>query len=146
MPFKDPQKKIDYDKKYAKEHPNLMRKHKKIYADKNKDKKHKYYVKNKESIKKYHKEYRKKNPDTVKKTWLKFKYGLTLEQYNEMELRQNGLCAICLTETKLVVDHDHSTGKVRELLCADCNRGLGCYKDEPIRLQRSIEYLIKHSK
>jgi len=46
--------------------------------------------------------------------------------------------------TTLAVDHNHDTGKVRELLCNTCNNGLGCFKDDPKLLQSAIKYLNKH--
>lgn len=54
------------------------------------------------------------------------------------------LCAICGSEEKLVVDHDHKTGKVRAMLCNHCNRGLGHFRDNPATLQNAIEYLHNH--
>jgi Recombination endonuclease VII len=65
-----------------------------------------------------------------------------------MELfeRQNGTCAICGREEwekvkVLGVDHDHKTGRVRGLLCTDCNMGLGKFKDDPALLRKAIKYL-----
>jgi len=77
------------------------------------------------------------------------RYGITVEQYKAMVDEQEGLCAICGTSepgewfTRLVVDHCHSTGKVRGLLCAKCNRGLGQFKDNPQMLRSAIAYLEK---
>lgn len=75
------------------------------------------------------------------------KYGLTVKQYQQMSLSQNHACAICLLSSKeqtkvMAVDHDHQTGKVRGLLCARCNRLLGCADDKPDRLKRAAQYLI----
>jgi len=53
-------------------------------------------------------------------------------------------CAICKKETNLVVDHDHKTGKVRDMLCNHCNRGLGHFMDDPILLKAAAEYLKNH--
>jgi hypothetical protein len=69
-------------------------------------------------------------------------YGITLEQYEEMRISQNSLCAICDREEELLfVDHDHSTGKVRGLLCRDCNAMLGLAMDNTRILDRAITYL-----
>lgn len=71
-------------------------------------------------------------------------YGITLEQYNEMLKRQDGVCKICFRSPKkksLSVDHCHRTGKVRGLLCDHCNRALGWLQDDPKLLARSIDYL-----
>lgn len=82
------------------------------------------------------------------------KYGLTLERYVAMLDEQKGCCAICNhpetlikngTLAALAVDHDHTTGKVRALLCNHCNNGLGKFKDDPKLLQAAIAYLAKHA-
>lgn len=75
------------------------------------------------------------------------KYGITLDDYQEMLAQQEGKCAICgSTEAKnfgdtLVVDHDHATGKVRGLLCGTCNTALGKFRDDPQILRSAICYL-----
>lgn len=78
------------------------------------------------------------------------KYGIRLDEYNQMFADQNGCCAICgkhQTEFKksLAVDHDHETGKVRALLCVNCNLGVGCFRDDSDLLQAAIRYLADHS-
>lgn len=81
---------------------------------------------------------------------------ITPAQYDEMLLKQDGVCAICRTATvlkpapghkrrrQLCVDHDHATGKVRGLLCFVCNAGLGFFRDDPIRLRAAAIYLHDH--
>ena len=73
-------------------------------------------------------------------------YGLDEEQFNTMVNKQYGLCAICLyaEEKALCVDHSHSTGKIRGLLCQKCNKGLGLFKDNPENLDRAAIYLRKN--
>lgn len=75
------------------------------------------------------------------------RYGISLEQYEEMWLRQGGGCAICGGTEKraLAVDHDHATGKVRSLLCGRCNLALGYAQDNPDRLLSLRKYLLAHS-
>jgi hypothetical protein len=70
------------------------------------------------------------------------RYGVSVEQYNEMLVKQDGKCAICRREFKtLAVDHCHTTGRVRGLLCNNCNLILGlCYDDVNV-LKAGIEYL-----
>lgn len=72
---------------------------------------------------------------------LKRRYGLTQADYDTMLAEQGGVCWICGTGGKLHVDHDHDTGKVRGLLCPDCNVGLGYFKDSPVALRRAAAYL-----
>lgn len=59
---------------------------------------------------------------------IKNRYGLTIEQYESMKISQHNACAICGQVKKLLVDHDHTTGQVRGMLCAGCNSGLGHYE------------------
>lgn len=84
--------------------------------------------------------YKDKRRDTI----LKQTFGISLEDYNLMLDKQDGVCAICLNidpVRSLAVDHCHTTGKVRGLLCRNCNQGLGQYNDDVDNLKRAIEYL-----
>lgn len=77
---------------------------------------------------------------------LKKRYGITLEQYELLFAKQNQCCAICKKhqsefDTSLAVDHCHLTGKVRGLLCYNCNMGLGRFKDNINYLKEAILYL-----
>lgn len=100
--------------------------------------------------------WRVRNPHYESSRKLNKRYGITPTQYDTLFISQNGCCAICgNVETarhnrskkiqKLAVDHCHKTGKVRGLLCQDCNRGIGKFHEEIHRLQGAIEYLTKHS-
>lgn len=77
---------------------------------------------------------------------LKRLYGITLDEYNKMLAHQGGCCAICMetASSRLHVDHCHSTGKVRGLLCSKCNTGLGAYRDNTELLKAAVDYLEKH--
>jgi hypothetical protein len=69
-------------------------------------------------------------------------HGLSLQAYRAMRERQKNVCGICKTPGKpLCVDHCHATGKVRGLLCRDCNLGLGNYKDKPVFTRAATAYL-----
>lgn len=75
---------------------------------------------------------------------LKHRYGITLVDYNEMLVEQDSRCKICNIETTgLVVDHCHNSGEVRGLLCGNCNKGLGLFKDSPERMERAAQYIIE---
>lgn len=89
-----------------------------------------------------------------RKSQLKRKFGLTPEQYEEIGTNQGNVCAICKKpehrknkrgETcALSVDHNHSTGKVRELLCRGCNSALGHSQESIEVLEALIAYIRKH--
>ncbi|MGY1679847.1 endonuclease VII domain-containing protein [Geodermatophilus sp. SYSU D01176] len=75
---------------------------------------------------------------------LKRRYGITAEEADVMFEAQGGLCAICRTAPAAHVDHDHDTGEVRELLCFNCNGGLGQFKDDPEVLRAAAHYVDRH--
>jgi Recombination endonuclease VII len=72
-------------------------------------------------------------------------YGITREEFDILSETQGNVCAICRRfpegKTRLSVDHDHETGKIRGLLCGNCNSGLGHFKDNPELLAVAITYL-----
>lgn len=126
-----PSRHADYCKRYRDKHPDKVRESQKAYRVKHSDKlkesrkarydfdSHRYYI-------------------------LYRKYGLTKEQYLSMFNEQGGRCAICEkveTDRYLAVDHCHETGKVRKLLCKDCNTSLGKFNDSPDLLRKAAEYL-----
>jgi len=81
---------------------------------------------------------------------LTYRFGLSKDEYEELLGQQNYQCAICDIDIEncsrdFAVDHDHSTGKVRGLLCSSCNTGLGQFKDSIVNLQSAIRYLKEHS-
>ena len=74
------------------------------------------------------------------------KYGITYTEYDNMYSNQNGKCACCGDEIKRIdkhthIDHCHTTGKVRGILCKSCNIGIGEFKDSVDILQKAIDYL-----
>ena len=111
------------------------------------------YVPTSEERHAYHIRWAEANPEK----WVAMKrkrklavFGLTPEAYAELLEAQGGVCAICgLPERyyrsgkllNLAVDHDHNTGDVRGLLCANCNRGIGMFSDDAETLRRAAEYL-----
>jgi hypothetical protein len=76
------------------------------------------------------------------------KLGVSVEEYNAMVARQNGLCAICggpeRPGVKLSIDHNHRTNVVRELLCQKCNFMIGYADENPERLEAAAEYVRRH--
>lgn len=92
------------------------------------------------------------NPEKYLNKRLKQYYRITLEEYNQMLISQNGVCAICQQpETRirdgkvslLAVDHDHETGKNRGLLCFRCNLGIGYFQDDSTLTSAATSYLLK---
>lgn len=77
----------------------------------------------------------------LRRSHLKKAYGITPEDYDAMLARQGGLCAICRNAAKLVVDHNHVTGKVRGLLCPECNQAIGLLKENRESLRNAVVYL-----
>jgi len=76
------------------------------------------------------------------KIWrIKQKYNLEFEIYLQLIETQGEVCAICKQSKKLVVDHCHTTGKVRGLLCNSCNSGLGQFQDNTGYLISAADYL-----
>jgi len=96
-------------------------------------------------------EHRKANPEmaaiTARKSKIKRLFGITPEDYDKMFADQNGVCAICDKESpdgrRLHIDHCHTTQNVRGLLCPDCNRGLGIFRDQVSLLDKAARYLLK---
>ena len=74
---------------------------------------------------------------------IRFRYGLTLDEYAQLEEDQDWICAICKSEKRLNLDHNHATGKVRQFLCHRCNIGLAALESPLFAEMRA--YLAKHA-
>jgi hypothetical protein len=129
---------LEYAKKYGKQHREKIRQRKQT---------EKYKLK----IKRYNNMRREK----VREFQLMSKYNMTLDDYNKFLEQQNGVCAICKEEEKttdkwkssfrrLRVDHSPKTGKVRGLLCHKCNVALGLFKDDSTLLLKAFNYLAQN--
>ena len=84
---------------------------------------------------------REKHHGSNRSFWLKRRYGVDAVQVEWMILQQGGVCAICKERSAKHVDHDHVAGKVRGILCFNCNRGLGYFKDDWVRMCQAADYL-----
>lgn len=148
----------DYSKEYRLKNPDKEKEHQRKYYLKHKEQKNermkKQYLKNKDKIKERQEKYRLKNKDKIKEYNLIRNYNVTQEQYEQMVISQDGKCAICGKEEtrinnksgkiqNLSVDHDHKTGKVRQLLCNICNNVLGRINDDPDIAIKLARYLYK---
>lgn len=173
MPYKDPAKNAACRKQWAKNNRDKLSRYQKawraahpsstkVYAAK-------WLKKNPGKRAALTRRWRQNNPKTVKAQkirWAKQNpllikaqnlrrtmkiYGLTIEQYNSLAEKQNHQCAICgaisIAERhgRLLIDHNHATGKVRELLCQSCNITLGASKENCERLRLCADYLDKHA-
>lgn len=93
---------------------------------------------------------RKKNycPKRSKRWALKQKYDMTLEDYDFMFIKQGGVCKVCKdperSKDRLCVDHCHTTGNVRSLLCSGCNKAFGLLDENVDYMSRLIHYKRNH--
>ena len=125
-----------------------------------------YGVANREKITERNRLWRKENPERAREAtrrWrannpekfrlaqrrsnYRLKWGMELEEIEAMIEAQGGVCPICKLELVLGgkagahVDHDHDVGHIRGILCANCNTGLGKFKDSPEFLRAAADYL-----
>lgn len=126
MPHKDPEARRAYHSEYRKSHPR------------------KRTLKDNETARAWHSRHPAYNANQM----LKKKYGITSEQRDQMLVAQGGVCAVCggdNSESKRNwhVDHCHTSGKVRGILCHLCNVGLGHFRDKPELLKTAAAYLEK---
>lgn len=151
-----------YDREWRAKHPNYRREkmrqwrkdHKAIIQQETQD----YYAAHREEKLIYGKRYREENKEALAEKRkpkqhgyrLATNYGISEEEYATLLAQQGGKCAACggdnslnRQSTRLFVDHDHVTGKIRGLLCHSCNVAAGLLKDDPERALRLAEYLTR---
>lgn len=117
-----------------------------------------YYYRNQEAmIEKDRKRYRSLTPQEKKARNLRGryrtierKYGLSKTDYDKLIDKQNNRCDICSSpfddkDYQPSVDHCHTTGKIRAILCRGCNSGMGHFKDNSERLRSAADYIDRHS-
>lgn len=119
------------------------------HADKEEAKKYfsDYYAKNREAMKAYKREWTKNNKDKISEYGRKYRYGVDKNQFTKMIEEQENSCKICsknLDTCKAVVDHCHSTGSVRGILCNSCNVALGLINDDLGWLNKAKKYLTEN--
>jgi len=126
----------------------LHRKEEKDYRDKNKANIKQWFLDNPERVTEYRSQYNRMYR-------ISKEYGLSPQEYEEINKNQGGLCAICgQPETQmynsevrvghLCIDHDHVTNKIRGLLCMRCNRAIGLFLDNAQLLKKASEYLEEY--
>lgn len=92
--------------------------------------------------------FREKTKEICRNCDLKSKYGIDVQDYKILFDQQKGLCGCCgkpklMKQKNLVVDHDHSNGKIRGLLCNHCNLGIGMLGDNVESILNALRYLTK---
>lgn len=95
----------------------------------------------------YKRDWRKRNPVQAREYQVRHRYGLTPEQYSKLIEEQDNKCAICHqppVKKRLHVDHDFVTGKVRGLLCSNCNVAIGLLQHDIKKMEDAITYLKEH--
>jgi len=119
------------------------------FKEKERIRKQRYYKNNSKSIREKVANYNKLNSEkrrlVVKKSWIKCRYGIVYEDYLSMHREQDYKCKICKRHADefkkgLVVDHNHKTGKVRALLCTNCNSQLHVLENKEL-YDKYINYL-----
>ena len=131
MPYKDPQKQAASTKRWRDANPERYR----------------------AAVRKSQEKARAENPEefksatarSLRKSKLKAQYGMTVEAYDAMLEVQGGVCKICSANPekgrRLSVDHCHTTGRIRGLLCSNCNLAIGSMRDNPLFLESAAQYL-----
>jgi hypothetical protein len=159
------ERKRESDRKYREAHKEQIRvynrKYRETHLEQQRETHKKYYESHKDEARacsqkwdKEHVEQKREtarnwcaaNPEKVRNYYIKHRYGLT-DGGKQLLIEQGGVCALCGNNPPkgevLAVDHDHATGKVCALLCSKCNRGLGCFNDDPTLLRKATEYAEK---
>lgn len=151
MPHADPIRRREYDKEYKRRNKSRTKEYDKRYR-----------ARHAERISKVAEQWRESNKERIRAYWQKriksgehalwqrtgF-YGITPEQYDDMLVRQDNLCAVCGkifdAESGPCVDHDHVTVNVRGLVHRKCNMLMGMANDDPRVLEAAAQYLRSHS-
>lgn len=167
MPYKDPEARREYRRKYYWAQPEKCREassrwarnnrtrrsrvakeYRRLKGDEIRARELRWREKNRDKLRSYGRKQREKHKaKNAVKAWkrhIRDNYGIGCEEYAKMLERQGGVCAICGSTPKrerLHIDHDHATGEVRGLLCRSCNLGIGNFRDEERVLIKAAEYI-----
>lgn len=130
MPHKDPVARALYHKEYSQRHRDKLRTYR-----------NEYRKEHPEEERSWQESYREGSVEKRKEYVRSYRYGVSPEQYNGMLLTQNNTCAICKNPFIKTphIDHCHTTGKVRGLLCGPCNTGLGVYEKRATDFKKYLE-------
>lgn len=146
MPFRDPEYRRAYMRKYVEANREKLREWQRQWQATHAD-----------SLRAYRQKYHAKRlaadlaavREEQRTAWLQRRYGLTISQFDAMVVAQDGRCAICgdtpADGRSLHIDHDHTSNRVRGLLCGHCNRAIGLFRDNPTVMASAVIYLRKWS-
>ena len=142
MPYKDPEAHRAYQNAYRAANIEKQREYMRRWVESNPERYREY---KRQWHQKRLEEDRAGVRAQTRRAWLGREYGMSEEEYDSMNLRQQGMCGICGDEAQagkaLHVDHDHDTGVVRGLLCGHCNRAIGLLRDDPKIDEKAAAYL-----
>ena len=137
-------------KRWVRANPEKRREYKKTdyarHGDAVRARNKRWYERNRESVAFRTSRNAKQNAPAVRDARFRREYGISLAEVEAMREAQGGVCAICRSPQRagkkgLCVDHCHTTGRVRGLLCHKCNRGIGLFGDAPANFRAAITYL-----
>ena len=94
--------------------------------------------------KEYHLKNKQVRKSQVREQHYQRRYCISAKEFDELVKKNKGVCPICNEEKRLVLDHCHATGKIRNAICSSCNHALGCAKDNKVILSNMITYLETH--
>lgn len=100
-----------------------------------------YAIRNRAAVNAKSAEWQRNNPDRRRAIKRRSQYGIDPETVQARLRAQGGMCKICGCNPATDLDHNHKTGQVRGLLCGDCNRALGLFRENPDMLRSAITYL-----
>lgn len=136
---------IERERANRKEYNDSHKEEYAVYREENKDKINLWHKENYMNNRDRKLEYNRAHREESKVAYIKRKYSIGVEEYNNILRGQNFKCAICGSELKLDrkthVDHNHKTNYVRGILCENCNHGIGGFMDDPRLCIRAANYL-----
>ena len=144
----------EYHRTWRTKNKEHLHQYQEANKEKRKEQNRKRYASHRDEMKEDAKRWRQNNKEKCRQTnWnsrLKMTYGITSDEYNKVLAEQNGCCAICGNpnaeyKRRLHIDHNHSTGKIRGLLCVRCNSGLGNFQENLLLLDKAKEYICKNN-
>lgn len=134
-----------HSRKWRAENPEkqreCIRKYKERNPGKGTERSKKWRLENVDKDREIKRDWNRNNPIQIRNRRLLSRYNLTPEKFQEMFIKQNGLCQICKEMPAKAIDHNHGTGEVRALLCTACNFAIGAAREQEHILKNMIDYL-----